>query len=235
MPAKLEKGLIQPIAKNAQPLIGSRLRNMAQPSSRLLLENLSTCANCHSFPHDGKTLAMDLDGPLNDKGAYVIAPIEPQMSIRDEHVMTWTSFPDKPPGHKTTGFMSQISPDGRFVVSTLNESLYMVNFTDYRFLQVFYPTRGIIAYSTVQTRRIRALPGADNPRYVQTGMCGLLTERIWSLFGQRPRIRIPRTASWPPTPAIPTRSRSSTTCTECPSMAAGAAIRSRSPARRQRP
>ncbi|MGA2258521.1 MAG: tetratricopeptide repeat protein, partial [Thermoguttaceae bacterium] len=169
MPAKLEKGVIQPIAKNAQPLIGWRLRNVAQPRSRLLLENLSTCANCHSFSHDGKTLAMDLDGPLNDKGAYVIAPIEPQMSIRDEHVMTWTSYPDKPPGHKTTGFMSQISPDGRFVVSTLNESLYVVNFTDYRFLQVFYPTRGIIAYYDRQARRIRALPGADDPRYVQTG------------------------------------------------------------------
>jgi len=169
MPAKLEKGVIQPIAKNAQPLIGWRLRNVAQPRSRLLLENLSTCANCHSFSHDGKTLAMDLDGPLNDKGAYVIAPIQPQMSIRDEHVMTWTSFPDKPPGHKTTGFMSQISPDGRFVVSTLNESIYVVNFTDYRFLQTFYPTRGIFAYYDRQTRRIRALPGADDPRYVHTG------------------------------------------------------------------
>ncbi|MGO9108275.1 MAG: tetratricopeptide repeat protein [Thermoguttaceae bacterium] len=169
MPAKLEKGLIQPIAQNAQPLIGWRLRNVAQPRSRLLLENLSTCANCHSFSRDGKTLAMDLDGPLNDKGAYVIAPIEPHMSIRDEHVMTWTSYPDKPPGHKTTGFMSQISPDGRFVVSTLNESLYVVNFTDYRFLQVFYPTRGIIAYYDRQSRGIRALPGADDPRYVHTG------------------------------------------------------------------
>ncbi len=169
MPAKLEKGVIQPIAKNAQPLIAWRLRNVAQPRSRLLLEHLSTCANCHSFSRDGKTLAMDLDGPLNDKGAYVIAPVEPRMSIRDEHVMTWTSYPGKPPGHKTTGFMSQISPDGRFVVSTLNESLYVVNFTDYRFLQVFYPTRGIIAYYDRQARRIRALPGADDPRYVQTG------------------------------------------------------------------
>ena len=169
MPAKLEKGVIQPIAKNAQPLIGWRLRDVAQPRSRLLLENLATCANCHSFSRDGKTLAMDLDGPLNDKGAYVIAPIQPQMSIRDEHVMTWTSYPDKPPGHKTTGFMSQVSPDGRFVVSTLNEALYVVNFTDYRFLQVFYPTRGIIAYYDRQTRRIKALPGADDPRYVQTG------------------------------------------------------------------
>ena len=169
MPAKLEKGIIQPIAKNAQPLIGWRLRDVAQPRSRLLLENLATCANCHFFSHDGKTLAMDLDGPLNDKGAYVIAPIQRQMSIRDEDVMTWTSYPDKPPGHKTTGFMSQISPDGRFVVSTLNEAIYVVNFTDYRFLQVFYPTRGIIAYYNRETRQIKALPGADDARYVHTG------------------------------------------------------------------
>ncbi|MGA2033824.1 MAG: tetratricopeptide repeat protein [Thermoguttaceae bacterium] len=168
MPSRLEKGVIQPIAKNAQPLIAWRLRNVAEPRSRLLLENLPTCANCHSFSRDGKTLAMDLDGPLNDKGAYVIAPIEPRMSIRDEHVMTWTSYPDKPPGHKTTGFMSQISPDGRFVVSTLNEALYVANFTDYRFLQVFYPTRGILAYYDRSAHRIRALPGADDPRYVQT-------------------------------------------------------------------
>ena len=150
MPAKLEKGVIQPIAKNAQPLIGWRLRDVAQPRSRLLLEDLATCANCHSFSHDGKTLGMDLDGPQNDKGAYAIAPIAPQMSIRDEDVMTWTSYPDKPPGHKTIGFMSQISPDGRYVVTTLNEAMYVVNFTDYRFLQVFYPTRG-------------------NPRLVQPG------------------------------------------------------------------
>ena len=169
MPAKLEKGVIQPIAKNAQPLIAWRLRSVGEPRSRLLLENLATCANCHSFSRDGKTLAMDLDGPMNDKGAYVIAAVRPQMSIRDEDVMTWTSYPDKPPGHKTTGFMSQISPDGRYVVTTLNEALYVVNFTDYRFLQVFYPTRGILAYYDRAARSIRALPGADAPRYVHTG------------------------------------------------------------------
>jgi tetratricopeptide (TPR) repeat protein len=169
MPTESEPGVIQPLVKNALPLIGWRLRDVAQPGSRLLLERLATCANCHSFSHDGKTLAMDLDGPMNDKGAYVIAPIRRQMSIGDEDVMTWSAYPDKPPGHKTTGFMSQISPDGRFIVTTLNESLYVVNFTDYRFLQVFYPTRGILAYYDRAARRIHALPGADDPRYVQTG------------------------------------------------------------------
>ena len=120
---------------------------------------------------------MDLDGPLNDKGAYVIAPLQQRMSIRDEHVMTWTSYPGKPPGHKTTGFMSQISPDGRFVASTLNESLYVVNFTDFRFLQVFYPTRGIIAYYDRQTRESRRCRAPTTPAMCRPAQCGRPTAK----------------------------------------------------------
>jgi len=43
--------------------------------------------------------------------------------------------------------MSQLSPDGRYVLTMLRDqkaklanSYFVVNFTDYRFLQVFYPT-----------------------------------------------------------------------------------------------
>ena len=40
------------------------------------------------------------------------------------------------------------------MLTTLNEELYVANFTNYRFLQVFYPTRGILAsYSTRPPRR----------------------------------------------------------------------------------
>ena len=89
---------------------------------------------------------MDLDGPRGDKGSYAIASIHPD-AIEKQHVMSWNSFPDKPRDHKTIGFLSQISPDGRSAVTTLNESVFVWNFMDYRFLQVFYPTRGILAYS----------------------------------------------------------------------------------------
>ena len=65
--------------------------------------------------------------------------------------------------------MSQVSPDGEYVVTTLNSQEYVANFTDYRFLQVFYPTRGILAWYGKATGRIQALPGADDPRYVQAG------------------------------------------------------------------
>ncbi len=34
------------------------------------MTDLHTCANCHSFSGDGKTLGLDMDGPQNDKGLY---------------------------------------------------------------------------------------------------------------------------------------------------------------------
>ena len=44
---------------NAVPLIAWRLRSVGESQSRLLLDGLPTCANCHSFSADGKTLAGD--------------------------------------------------------------------------------------------------------------------------------------------------------------------------------
>jgi tetratricopeptide (TPR) repeat protein len=168
MPSELEKGVIQPIIPSAVPLVAWRLRNVAEDRSRLLMEGLPTCANCHSFSSDGKTMALDVDGPQNDKGMYAIASVQPRTSIRTEDVFTWNDFPDKPPGHRTIGFMAQLSPDSRYAVTTVNEEVFVANFKDYRFLQVFYPTRGILAWYDRSTRRIRALPGADNPNFVQT-------------------------------------------------------------------
>ena len=168
MPTEVEKGVIKPIIPSAVPLVGWRLRNVAESGSRLVMEGLPTCANCHSFSRDGKTLALDVDGPQNDKGTYAIVSLAPRTLIRSEDVFTWNDFPDKPPGQRTIGFMAQLSPDARYVVTTVNEDVFVDNFTDYRFLQVFYPTRGILAWYDRSSGRIRALPGADNPNFVQT-------------------------------------------------------------------
>ena len=80
--------------------------------------------------------------------------------------------------------MSQVSPDGRYVLTMLRglekelaSTYYVVNFKDYNFLQVFYPTRGILAWYDRATGRRRALPGADDPRYVQT-------DGVWSPDGK---------------------------------------------------
>jgi len=166
MPSATAEGVIKPVDKKAQPLIGWRLRDVSRSESRLMLEQMPTCANCHSFSADGGTLAMDIDGPQGDKGAYGIVDIAPETVIRDENVISWNRFERKPAGFNTLGFMARISPDGRYVVATVNEALYVRNFWDYRFSQVFFPTRGILAWYDRSTGEIEALPGADDPRYV---------------------------------------------------------------------
>jgi tetratricopeptide (TPR) repeat protein len=176
MPDETEKGVIKPLGASALPLIAWRLRYLGESHSRLLLEGMPTCANCHSFSADGKTLAMDLDGPQNDKGLYAIAPITQDVSIGTERVIEWSAFRKDLPGSRV-GFMSQVSPDGKYVVTTVNRSDYVANFKDYRFLQVFFPTRGMLAWYSRTSGEMRLLPGADDPRYVQTSA-------VWSPDGK---------------------------------------------------
>jgi len=175
IPSKTQTGVIQPLAKQDLPLLAWRLRNIAEPRSRLLLTGMHTCANCHSFSLDGKTLGMDLDGPSNDKGLYALASVQPQMNIRNQDVISWSSIKDHTASPSRIGFMSQLSPDGKFVLTMLRDqkanlanSYFVVNFPDYRFLQVFYPTRGILAWYDRSTGHKQPLPGADDPRYVHT-------------------------------------------------------------------
>ena len=174
MPSEVKPGVIKPLSQAAIPLVAWRLRDVGQPQSRLLVEGLHTCANCHSFSRDGRTLGIEMDGPQNER-KYAFSPIAPRMSIRNEDVITWKSLPPNP-GQKTVAFMPQLSPDGKYAVATVNETVYVANFKDYRFLQVFYPTRGILAFHSRETGRTQALPGADDPRFVQTSA-------VWSPGG----------------------------------------------------
>lgn len=183
-PSETATGVIKPLAPAAIPLIAWRLRNIADTSSRVLLTGMPTCANCHSFSADGKTLGMDLDGPQNNKGLYALAAVKPQMSIRVEDLISWNRSEDRQYGQSRVGFMSQVSPEGRYVVTTISgtvrpteSNFYVVNFKDYRFLQVFYPTAGILAWYDRTTGREQPLPGANDPRFVQT-------DGVWSPDGK---------------------------------------------------
>jgi len=166
MPSQTEEGVIKPLAKGALPLITWRLRDVAKTESRAMLTDMPTCANCHSFSNDGRTMGMDVDGPQGDRGAYALVPVSDRVSIGYRDVLTWNAFPGKPKDFMTIGFLSRVSPDGRHVISTVNESLYVQNFWNYKFNQVFYPTRGILAVYSRQTRAIASLPGADDPAFV---------------------------------------------------------------------
>jgi tetratricopeptide (TPR) repeat protein len=142
----------------------------------VLLEDMPTCANCHSFSADGQTLGMDIDGPSGDKGAYAISSISQKMVIEDEEVISWNTYAQKT--GKTLGFLSRMSPDGKFAVTTLNEQIYVANFRDFKFGQVFYPTRGILAFYNRETTEMAALPGADDPEYVHV-------DPVWTPDGKQ--------------------------------------------------
>jgi len=119
-------------------------------------------------------MGIDLDGPQNDKGMYSLMPIAKQMTIRSQDVISWASFPTENSSPVRVGFMSQVSPDGRYVVTTIrppgsrsSNFYYVANFKDYRFLQVFYPTRGVLAWYDRAGKKLQPLPGADDPHFVQ--------------------------------------------------------------------
>jgi len=182
MPSEGKKGIVQPLSPSLLYLINWRVRDIGQPESRVVMHDLHTCGNCHSFSNDGKTMGMDVDGPGNDKGLYAIVPVQQHMSIRNQDMVSWNT--DLRVGQSRVGFMSQVSPDGQYVLSTfagqdqsIPSSYFVTNFKDYRFLQVFYPTRGILAWYSRATGRRQPLPGADNPHYVQT-------DGVWSPDGK---------------------------------------------------
>jgi hypothetical protein len=66
--------------------------------------------------------------------------------------------------------MSQVSPDSRYVLSSfagqrqdIPSSYFVNNFKGYRFLQGFYPTRGILAWYSCATGLRQPLPGDCAP------------------------------------------------------------------------
>ena len=190
IPSPTDRGVIQPLPRSAIRLIQWRVRDLAEPESRTVMKDLPTCANCHSFSADGRTLGLDVDGPQNDKGLYALARVSKSMRIGREDVVRWSALQDRSAGEpqsqavKRFGFMSQVSPDGAYVVTTIEDPrtqlghqtsglvrgladrFFNAGYTDYRFGQVFYPTRGILAWYSRETGKLSPLPGADDPRYV---------------------------------------------------------------------
>ena len=194
LPPPAAKGGIQPLPPFAIPLIKWRVRNIGESQSRVVMENLPTCANCHSFSTDGKTLGLDMDGPKNDKGLYALVPVSKNMTIRNQDVLKWSAFLENSPNKnsdpdvKRFGFMSQVSPNGQYVITSIGppglgnahqkelpefvpglaDRLFSMNYKYVPFAQVFYPTRGILAWYDRKAQKLRPLPGADDPHFVQT-------------------------------------------------------------------
>jgi hypothetical protein len=132
----------------------------------VVMQNLPACGNCHHFSRDGKIFGMDIDYN-KDKGAYILTPVREEMLLTGDDFITWNDFRGSGYG-KSSGFFSRISPDGRYVVSTVKEQSFFAMLSDPDFSQLFFPARGHIAWYDMEKGTFSALPGADDPDYVQT-------------------------------------------------------------------
>lgn len=132
----------------------------------IVLENLPVCGNCHSFSADAAILGMDIDY-ANDKGSYAIAPVREHMTLSSSAIITWGDY-KRSRGEVTYGLLSQVSPDGRFVVSTVKDESVFVPKPGLEFSQLFFPVKGILCIYDRQTGIFQSLPGADDPNLVQS-------------------------------------------------------------------
>jgi len=131
-----------------------------------VLEDLPVCGNCHSFSADGLTLGLDVDYG-NDKGGYAILDVEKNMVLNDEKIITWSDY-KRDDKEATFGLLSQVSPDGRYVVSTVKDRAVFVATPGIEYSQLFFPIKGILVVYDRDKETYSELPGADDPEYVQS-------------------------------------------------------------------
>ena len=149
------------------PMITWRLGDIGSTEQpQTVLTNLPVCGNCHSFSSDGKKLGMDVDIG-NDKGAYVLTSFEEETDLTRDELISWSSFV-RDTRVPTFGMLPRVSPTGRYVVAGVKDRTVFLQREDITFSQIFFPVMGILAYYDDRTGRIRALPGADDERYVQS-------------------------------------------------------------------
>ena len=163
--------------------------NGASSSDRAALKGHDGAVTCLAFSRDGKTMGIDVDGPANDKGLYALVPLKRISTISNDYLLRWSSFSEEH-SQKRFGFMSQVSPDGKYVVNSIDvphahgtrvlDRLYNGFYENYGFGQVFYPTRGVLAWYSKETGKLQPLTGADDPN--------LGTQFGCQRSGQSPRV-----------------------------------------------
>ena len=138
----------------------------SQQPPPVVLEHLPVCGNCHSFSAEGRTLGMDVDY-ANNKGSYVLTRVEKKMALASSDIFAWDDY-QKEDHQQTFGLLSQVSPDGRRVVSTVRDKSVFVAKPDLAFSQLFFPIKGILVAHERNTGAFKSLPGADDPEFVQS-------------------------------------------------------------------
>jgi tetratricopeptide (TPR) repeat protein len=130
-----------------------------------VLGNMPVCANCHSFSRSG-LIAMDIDY-ANDKGSYIISPLKDTIHMTFDKIITWSDY-KRDEGEPTYGLLSQISPDGKYVLSTVKDRSVFVAVDNLDYSQLFFPIKGILAVYDRDKKKFYELPGASDKKYVQS-------------------------------------------------------------------
>lgn len=135
----------------------------------IVMRGFPVCGNCHSITFDGRLIGLDLDAGLRDKGGYFVSPIKDTIFFNVENYTSWSRLEKR----RTFGLFSKVSPDGRFVVTTVKDRVVMKNtpITDIdkiAYSQLFFPVNGHLAIYDRETKILKELPGANSDEYVQS-------------------------------------------------------------------
>lgn len=134
------------------------------------MRGFPVCGNCHSLSQDGNTLGLDLDAGLRDKGGYFITKVEDTVTFDVNNYNSWSTLEKR----RTFGLFSKLSPDGRYLVTTVKDRVVIKNFPvggsleELKYSQLFFPVNGHLAIYDLQTRTLKELPGANIEEYVQS-------------------------------------------------------------------
>lgn len=133
----------------------------------MIMSNVKTCANCHTYSSNGKVLAMDVDYG-GDKGAFAMAAMQSDIRLGRKDIFSWNQMPAIAPAAYSMGLFAQLSPDGKHLAATVNETSVFVMMDDLYFSQLFYPSTGQIAIFNRKKETYKLLPGASLETRVQT-------------------------------------------------------------------
>jgi len=142
------------------------------------MKGFPVCGNCHSLTENGDKIGLDLDAGLRDKGGYFVSDIKDTITFDLGTYTSWSKLENR----RTFGLFSKISPDGRYVVTTVKDRVVIKNFRmppaeNIKYSQLFFPVNGHLAIYDRQTKTLKELPGANLEEYVQSNA-------IWSPDGE---------------------------------------------------
>ena len=149
----------------ATNLLAGDLSSYQPPKT--VMQNLPVCANCHTYSSNGRVFAMDMDYG-GDKGAFVLSSMQDKMIIKKKDIFSWNELPPLEPASYSMGLFAKLSPSGRYLAATVNETSVFVMMEDLFFSQLFFPSTGQIAIFDRKTKQYKLLPGASQPDMVQT-------------------------------------------------------------------